>query len=246
MLVADHGSTQFNTSLADGPTDGLELSRLLMSTTPSVVCVTGASGFIASHIVSQLLEKGFTVRGTVRDASDEAHNGFLRALPGAAERLSLFSADLSTPDAFDEAVAGCDGVIHTATPIIKTDDRENQVFAPAIAGLRNVLSAVDKAGTVKTFVLTSSMAAMAPKPEPAMRDESHWSNSTTQKEAKNWYGACKTCQVFSTALLALEKPGISSTVRLLIQQEQLAVEWAAQHPEVCKLYLAGRVPVRRT
>src|SRR5262249_28186944 len=81
------------------------------------VCVTGASGFIASRIVEQLLAGGHRVRGTVRkpDGKDTA---FLRELPGAAERLELVRADLLTAGAFDTVVAGCDFVLHTASPYV--------------------------------------------------------------------------------------------------------------------------------
>lgn len=60
----------------------------------TAVAVTGASGFIASHIVAQLLEKGYVVKGTVRDAADEPKTLHLRSLPGADARLQLFSVNM--------------------------------------------------------------------------------------------------------------------------------------------------------
>jgi nucleoside-diphosphate-sugar epimerase len=81
----------------------------------TTVCVTGASGFIASWLVKLLLERGYTVRGTIRNP-DKAK--FLLQLPGASDCLKLFSADLLEPGSFDEAVAGCDGVFHVASPLI--------------------------------------------------------------------------------------------------------------------------------
>mmetsp|Transcript_8698 Transcript_8698/g.12684 ORF Transcript_8698/g.12684 Transcript_8698/m.12684 type:complete len:141 (+) Transcript_8698:141-563(+) len=81
------------------------------------VCVTGASGFIASHIVKQLLEKGYTVHGTVRDASNAAKTAHLTGLPGASERLKLFSAGLLDQGAYKEAISGCCGVFHVASPL---------------------------------------------------------------------------------------------------------------------------------
>ena len=72
-----------------------------------IVCVTGASGFISGHVVKQLLAKGYTVRGTVRDASNVEKTAHLMALPGAAERLQLFSASLQDPSAFLEPIKGC-------------------------------------------------------------------------------------------------------------------------------------------
>ena len=60
--------------------------------TDKPVCVTGASGFIAAHIVRQLLEQGYSVRGTVRKSPK--NYPFLLGLPGASERLELVEADL--------------------------------------------------------------------------------------------------------------------------------------------------------
>ena len=56
----------------------------------------------------------------LHDATDDAKNAHLRALPGAAERLALCRADLLDYDAMRAAVAGCHGVFHTASPV--TDD----------------------------------------------------------------------------------------------------------------------------
>ncbi|CAA2988726.1 cinnamoyl- reductase 1-like [Olea europaea subsp. europaea] len=83
------------------------------------VCVTGAGGFIASWLVKLLLEKGYTVRGTVRNP-DDPKNFHLRELEGANERLILCKADLNDYQSLVEAINGCDGVFHTASPV--TDD----------------------------------------------------------------------------------------------------------------------------
>lgn len=80
------------------------------------ICVTGATGYLAGWIVKRLLAAGHTVHATARNPNSQAAAGHLQAMAGAAERLKLFKADLLTPGAFDEAVAGCDVVIHTASP----------------------------------------------------------------------------------------------------------------------------------
>ena len=66
------------------------LSELEKSAKKTVVCVTGAAGYLASSIVARLLAAGHSVRGTVRDPSNAAKNAHLWALPGAKERLKLF------------------------------------------------------------------------------------------------------------------------------------------------------------
>ncbi|XP_075645425.1 phenylacetaldehyde reductase-like isoform X2 [Castanea sativa] len=72
-----------------------------------VVCVTGASGYIASWLVKHLLQRGYTVRATVRDTNDPKKTEHLLSLDGAKERLQLFKADLLEEGSFDSAVDGC-------------------------------------------------------------------------------------------------------------------------------------------
>ncbi|URD98482.1 NmrA-like family [Musa troglodytarum] len=81
-----------------------------------VVCVTGGSGYIASWLVKLLLQRGYTVRASVRDAADPKKTEHLRALEGASERLHFFKANLLDEGSFDAVVKGCDGVFHTASP----------------------------------------------------------------------------------------------------------------------------------
>jgi nucleoside-diphosphate-sugar epimerase len=87
-----------------------------MPITNAPVLVTGASGFIASRIVEQLLAKGYRVRGSIRSLKKDRDLAPIRALPGAADRLELIEADLLIGGAFDRAAAGCEYVMHTASP----------------------------------------------------------------------------------------------------------------------------------
>ncbi|KAF7094146.1 hypothetical protein CFC21_096480 [Triticum aestivum] len=155
------------------------------------VCVTGAGGYIGSWIVKLLLEKGYAVRGTVRNP-DDAKNAHLRGLAGAAERLVLCKADLLDADALRAAIAGCHGVFHTASPV--TDDPEEMV-EPAVRGTRYVIDAAAESGTVGRVVLTSSIGAVAMDPSrapDAVVDESCWSDLEFCKKTKNWYCYGKT------------------------------------------------------
>ncbi|KAF7007618.1 hypothetical protein CFC21_022543, partial [Triticum aestivum] len=83
----------------------------------SKVCVTGAAGYIASWLVKKLLERGCTVHGTLRNLGDEKKAGLLRGLPGAAERLVLFEADIYDAASFEPAIQGCEFVFLVATPL---------------------------------------------------------------------------------------------------------------------------------
>ncbi|KAK4413994.1 Cinnamoyl-CoA reductase 1 [Sesamum alatum] len=150
-----------------------------------LVCVTGAGGFIASWLVKLLLEKGYTVRGTVRNPEDPK-NSHLRELEGADERLILCKADLNDYESLREAINGCDGVFHTASPV--TDDPE-QMVEPAVNGAKNVLRAAAEA-KVRRVVLTSSIGAvyMDPNRDPdTVVDETCWSDLDFCKNTKNWY-----------------------------------------------------------
>ncbi|KAJ0639302.1 putative cinnamoyl-CoA reductase [Helianthus annuus] len=147
-----------------------------------VICVTGAGGFIASWMVKLLLEKGYIVRGTVRNPDDQKNN-HLRELEGAKERLTLYKADLLDFESLREAINGCDGVFHTASPV--TDDPE-QMVEPAVIGTRNVIVAAAEA-EVRRVVFTSSIGAvyMDPNRSPDdVVDESCWSDLEFCKNTK--------------------------------------------------------------
>nr|KJB56521.1 hypothetical protein B456_009G124300 [Gossypium raimondii] len=160
------------------------------STNAPTVCVTGAGGFIASWIVKLLLEKGYTVKGTVRNP-DDPKNCHLRELEGAKERLSLHKADLLDYQSLKEAISGCDGVFHTASPV--TDDPE-QMVEPAVIGTKNVIMAAAEA-KVRRVVFTSSIGAvyMDPNRSPdVVVDESCWSDLEFCKNTKYLTGSAKT------------------------------------------------------
>lgn len=81
------------------------------------VLVTGASGYIASHIINHLLLKGYHVVGTVRSIANKEKYSFLSDLPHAKERLSFREGDLMKPQSWDKALEGINSVFHVASPI---------------------------------------------------------------------------------------------------------------------------------
>ncbi|CAM6099850.1 unnamed protein product [Calypogeia fissa] len=160
------------------------------------VAVTGATGFIASTLVKDLLERGYTVRGTVRDPDDRSKVGFLQDFPGAKERLTLHKADLLQDGAFDSIVAGVDGIFHTASPFFyKITDPQKQLIDPAVKGTINLLEAAARAKSVQRVVLTSSIASLIYNSRPrlgAIVDESWWSDPEWCRERGMWYPLSKT------------------------------------------------------
>ena len=122
------------------------------------VCVTGAAGYIGTFVVEALLERGYRVRATARDATDEKKVAHLQELEGD---LELFSANLTEPGSFDEAMDGCDLLCHVASVVkLAAKDPLREIVNPAVEGTRNVLTSARRAGTVKRVALTSSIAAI--------------------------------------------------------------------------------------
>jgi dihydroflavonol-4-reductase len=126
------------------------------------VLVTGGSGFIGGHCIAQLLQAGHRVRTTVRSPGREAEvRATLRAAgvePGAA--LTFVAADLLADAGWTEAAAGCDRVLHVASPFpAAVPKHEDDLIRPAREGALRVLRAARDAGA-RRVVLTSSFAAI--------------------------------------------------------------------------------------
>ncbi|HEV3228689.1 MAG TPA: NAD-dependent epimerase/dehydratase family protein [Solirubrobacteraceae bacterium] len=133
-----------------------------MSTTdPQTVLVTGGTGFLGGWCLVELLQRGHVVRTTVRNPAREPE---VRAAVGlevdAGERLSVLGADLTSEAGWPEAVAGCDYVLHVASPFPPAQPKDpDELIVPARDGTLRVLRASLAAG-VKRVVVTSSVAAV--------------------------------------------------------------------------------------
>jgi dihydroflavonol-4-reductase len=143
------------------------------------VLVTGGSGFVGSHVVLQLLNAGHTVRTTVRSfkKKDSARAMLRTAGADTAARLTFVTADLGSDAGWPEAVAGCDYVLHVASPLSDSAEKsEEEVIGPARDGSLRVLRAARDA-KVRRVVMTSSCGAVyyGYPPQTAPFDESNWS-----------------------------------------------------------------------
>ncbi|PWA80156.1 bifunctional polymyxin resistance protein, ArnA [Artemisia annua] len=157
------------------------------------VCVTGASGFLASWLIKRLLLSGYHVVGTVRDPGNDTKVAHLWNLQGAKERLRLVKAELTEDGSFDNAIMGCEGVFHMASLVLGQPTRD--MLKPAVDGTLNVLRSCKKNPSLKRVVLTSSTSAVRVRPnlDPnTPLDESSWSSAELCEKLNGWYSLSKT------------------------------------------------------
>lgn len=169
----------------------------IKSPSEQTILVTGASGFVAAHVLTAFLSAGYKVRGTVR--SESTAEKVRKTHSEWSSQLSFaIVPDIRDPSAFDEAVKGVDGVIHTASPFqMSVEDNERDLLEPAIKGTEGILESIAKnAPQVKRVVVTSSFAAiidMSKGSAPGyVYTEKDW-NPCTYEEAKNGPGPVAYC-----------------------------------------------------
>jgi len=172
------------------------------------VFLTGASGFIAKHILRELLEKGYDVRASVRS---EARKAELEALfPDAT--LEFAFLDLTKDDGWAEAMEGCDVLMHTASPFPLVEPKQpDDLIRPAVDGTLRAMNAAKAAG-IKRVILTSSCAAIykdASKPIEAPSDERNW--TSPEDPSVGAYEASKTLAEKAAWDFVAENPDMALT-----------------------------------
>jgi nucleoside-diphosphate-sugar epimerase len=126
------------------------------------VLMTGGSGYLGGWCIAALLERGYSVRTTIRDLAREDHVRAQVAAAGveAGERLEVLAADLHRDDGWADAVAGCGYVLHTASPFPPKQPKDpEELIVPARDGAKRVIRAALDAD-VERIVMTSSVAAV--------------------------------------------------------------------------------------
>lgn len=137
-----------------------------MTTDKTTVFVSGATGFIALHVVDDLLRAGYKVIGSGR--SQEKNDGLLKKFNNNPNLSMEIVEDIAAPNAFDKAFEKHGKeirvVLHIASPVhFNTTDLEKDLLIPAVNGTKSILEAIKKyaADTVEKVVITSSVAALA-------------------------------------------------------------------------------------
>lgn len=172
------------------------------------VFVTEASGFIAKHILRELLEKGYEVRASIRSDGRKAE---IEALFPEAN-IEFAYLDLIKDEGWDDAMRGCDVLMHTASPFPMGEPKDPQsLIRPAVDGTLRALRAA-KATGMKRVILTSSCAAIykdASKAKNAPSDERNW--TSVEDQSVGAYEASKTLAEKAAWDFVAENPEMALT-----------------------------------
>ena len=152
------------------------------------IFVTGVNGHIGNHIVRDLLEHGYEVRGSVRSLSDPLKvDHVLKHAEdlGVQDRLELVEGDVLNADGWSEHMKGCHGLFHTAT-MYSTQGDSQTIVDTANKGTLHLFHAAAEA-QIPRIIYTSSTAAVGTEPKGQLKDETNW-----QTDSNLPYTAAKT------------------------------------------------------
>ena len=135
--------------------------------TQKKVFITGATGFLASHCIKLLLQKGYLITSSTRSLENPIIKELYNITPNAKQNLKIIKADLLDAESWKNHLKGFDYLLHLASPVfIKPPKDKNKILNPAINGTKNVLLAAVH-NSLKKVVVTSSIAAISgTKPKP--------------------------------------------------------------------------------
>ena len=183
---------------------------------PSTILVTGASGYIARHIVAGLLQRGHSVVGSARSMArdDEIRRSLVPGLEDLdwQSRYRTVALDLTKDEGWDAAMEGVDALIHTASPFpMVQPSNEDDLIRPAVDGALRALKAAQRAGITRV-IFTSSTAAISSRDKPQNGDlytEEDWSDDDHPKGTP--YGKSKTLAERAAWSFVSEHPEMKMT-----------------------------------
>jgi nucleoside-diphosphate-sugar epimerase len=158
-----------------------------------LVLLTGPNGFLGAHVLDQLLQSGYRVRGTVRSPAKSAFLEEKYSAQMANNNLSFtIVPDIQAPHALDIAMSDVDFACHVASPYFTTsEDPLKELIEPAVNGTKNVLSSALQSHTLKRLTIMSSFAAVV-DPSKSRRPgytytSADWNPITLEEGVKNGY-----------------------------------------------------------
>ena len=233
------------------------------------ILVTGGTSYIGKHVIAQLIEKSYSVRTTVRDkAKVEEIKSDIEKHLNKQISLDVHIADLLNDDGWEDALKGCDAIIHVAGPFpMSYEGGEKELTGPHQDGAMRVFRFAKDLG-INRIVLTSSVASIwnDSTVEDTVRyiDETAWSNLNDDnldaytkgkalKEKAAWNFVAENDSIKLTTILpsVVLGPGIGSPVRrgsmeymLMLINKEMPVAPPLKHGivdvrDVAKMHIAA-------
>ena len=141
------------------------------------VFVSGGSGYIALHCIAKLIQKGYSVRTSIRSLNrkQEIIDGISKVVD-CNRKLEFCQLDLLKDDGWDDALNECEYVLHTASPVsLLLSNNPDDLIKPAVDGLERCLNSAVK-NNVKRFVMTSSFSAIGAGSKEKELDDTNWTD----------------------------------------------------------------------
>ena len=141
------------------------------------VFVSGGSGYIALHCIAKLIQKGYSVRTSIRSLNrkQEIIDGISKVVD-CNRKLEFCQLDLLKDDGWDDALNECEYVLYTASPVsLLLSNNPDDLIKPAVDGLERCLNSAVK-NNVKRFVMTSSFSAIGAGSKEKELDDTNWTD----------------------------------------------------------------------
>lgn len=171
------------------------------------VCVTGASGFLGSHVVSELLSRHFNVIAMVRNPDGEGSRYLQRMVSVNQTEISggfeVMQADFMQPGSYDEAFSRSDYLIHTAADISSSYEKPSDALLENtydnITGAINVIDSIKRSSRIKRIIYTSSMAAVLRSDVTSehIYNENDWNNDAKDDSDKYYFSKTQAERMFA-------------------------------------------------